>query len=97
MQRQKLDFRCRQCEIRKESNQLGAIGWRIPRKVRGREGLTARTKTSARWCIPRLRGDERGQGSAPGREVRGRRNCIGLLPIDGQVTLRGDSPPGVAS
>ena len=48
-------------------------------------------------AYPENRGDERGQGSAPGREVRGRRNCIGLLPIDGQVTLRGDSPPGVAS
>ena len=59
MQRQKLDFRCRQCEIRKESNQLGAIGWRIPRKVRGREGGVIAYVLGPGWRIPRLRGDER--------------------------------------
>ena len=46
-------FRCRQCEIRKEGNQLGAIGWRIPRKSRGREDPSAAPSTICGWRIPR--------------------------------------------
>ena len=52
-------FRCRQCEIRKEGNQLGAIGWRIPRKVRGREDKPPFPHELADGAYPENRGDER--------------------------------------
>ena len=57
-------FRCRQCEIRKESSRLRAIGWRIPRKSRGREDPAAYPDVEQDGAYPEKCGDERIRCSA---------------------------------